>query len=57
VTSLALAFLDGRARGRGAKAGEFWGEMDMESSVPSSSAFRFRVLILEFGVCGEAGSW
>jgi len=50
VTSLALTFFDGREIVRGVKAGEFWGEMDMLSSMPSSSAFRFRLLILELGV-------
>lgn len=47
MTSLARTFFDGRAIVRGAKAGEFWGEIDILSSRPSSPAFRFRVLILE----------
>lgn len=51
MTSLALSFFAGRERARGVKAGEACGEMLMLSSRPSSSAFRFRVAILE--VWGE----
>jgi hypothetical protein len=50
ATSLALDLFAGRAIVRGAKAGEFWGEMLMLSSMPSSSAFRFRDPILALDV-------
>lgn len=52
MTSLARTFLEGRGICRVARAGLFVGEIDILSSRPSSSAFRFRLPILRF-VCGE----
>jgi hypothetical protein len=53
VTSLFLTFFDGRAIERGTKDGLLVGETLICSSGLSSSAFRFRALILEDVWWGE----